>query len=138
MIFLNAMSFSPLFSDCIGLLHRFHGSFSCLTVFDRQAALLFVPRCLLDIFGQDDLRTINLGSTVSLVCTIVCLDFKGFTQWAENRLLAEIIVRTNEAWSALTPNVHKSKGAVVIFTGDGLILLFPHSPLDALHLLFLP
>ena len=96
------------------------------------AALKFVPRFLLDLLGKDDIRNIDFGSTVSLIGTIVCIDIKGFTVWSENRLPQEIISKTNEAWTSLIPHIHSCNGAVVSFTGDGLIILFPKNPLDAL------
>ena len=97
-----------------------------------EAALQFVPQCLLDILHKDDIRSIDFGTTVELIGTIVCIDIKGFTQWSEHRPSKEIILNINESWAALIPAVHKLNGAIVNFTGDGLILLFPDDPLDAL------
>ena len=100
-----------------------------------EAAQRFVPHFLLEILGKDDIRNINVGSTVELTGTIVCIDIKGFTQWSENRHPDEILFETNKAWGTLIPEVHKNKGAVASFTGDGLVLLFPKNPIDALTFL---
>lgn len=97
-----------------------------------EAAERFVPHFLLEILGKDDIRNINVGSTVELTGTIVCIDIKGFTQWSENRHPDEILFETNKAWATLIPEIHKNKGAVASFTGDGLVLLFPKNPIDAL------
>ena len=97
-----------------------------------EAALHFVPKILLDLLGKDDIRNIEFGSTVSLIGTVVFIDIKGFSQWSEFRTPEEIIAKTNDAWASLIPDVEKNNGAVVSFTGDGLILLFPKNSLDAL------
>ena len=98
-----------------------------------EAALHFVPRILLDLLKKDDIRNIQFGSTVSLTGSVVCLDIKGFTRWSEHRTPEDILDQTNKAWSSLIPIIQSNHGAVVSFTGDGLIALFPQSPLDALE-----
>lgn len=100
-----------------------------------EAALHFVPRILLDLLKKDDIRNIEFGSTVSLNGSVVCFDIKGFTYWSENRSPEYILATTNKAWSSLLPIIHENNGAVVSFTGDGLIALFPNDPLDALQFL---
>ncbi len=56
--------------------------------------------------------------------TLMFMDVKGFTTWAEDTPAAEVVERLNTLFDLAVPTIHEHRGHVDKFVGDGLLAVF--------------
>jgi len=56
--------------------------------------------------------------------TIMFIDVRGFTSFAENRAAREVVAAINQMFAVIVPVIHEQGGRVDKFVGDGLMAVF--------------
>ncbi|GAA6200264.1 AAA family ATPase [Aquicoccus sp. SU-CL01552] len=88
----------------------------------------FVPIEFLRFLERDSILDIELGNNVERQMTVMFSDIRSFTGFAEKSGPAETFAFLNDYFGRLGPLVHKNKGVVNQFLGDGIMSLFPGAP----------
>jgi class 3 adenylate cyclase len=93
----------------------------------------FVPKEMIHYLGKEDISDVALGDQIERVITIMFTDIRSFTAISETMTPEENILFLNAYLQEMVPIIRENRGIVDKFIGDGIMILFPHSPEDAVR-----
>jgi adenylate cyclase len=93
----------------------------------------FVPREFLGLLGKDSIENVNLGDQIQLNLAVLFSDIRSFTTLSENMSPKENFNFLNSYLNRISPVVRRNRGFIDKYLGDGIMALFPRSPLDAVR-----
>lgn len=93
----------------------------------------FVPFPFLELLGKESIRQVSRGDHVALDITVLFADIRGFTTYAESKGAEETFRFINRYLAIMEPEIHRRKGFINDFFGDGIMALFqdPDGAVDA-------
>lgn len=97
-----------------------------------QAYQRFVPRQLLENLKKESILDVNLGDQVRREMTIMFSDIREFTSISEKMTAEQNFGFVNAYLNEMGPIVRNHNGYIDKFMGDGIMALFPESPVDAI------
>ncbi|MCY1056701.1 adenylate/guanylate cyclase domain-containing protein [Nannocystis sp. SCPEA4] len=97
------------------------------------ACARFVPERLLTLLGRSDAAEAVLGDQVEREMTVLVVDQRGFTDRAEWQTASDTFAALNHLFAAIVPAIDEQGGLVDRYLGDGLIAVFPDSPVHAVR-----
>jgi len=92
----------------------------------------FVPNEFIKSLGYDKITQVTLGDNVEKEVTVFFSDIRGYTTLSENMSPAETFRFVNSFNNRMGPIILKNKGFINQYLGDGIMAIFPFSPVDAL------
>jgi adenylate cyclase len=100
--------------------------------FNRMAAGLAERERIRDAFGtyldpevaRHILREGTDLSGEAVEATVLFVDIRGFTSWAERASASEVVATLNRLFEAIVPIIHEHGGHIDKFVGDGLMAVF--------------
>jgi len=98
-----------------------------------QSFSRFVPREFLSLLGKDSIEHVRLGDQVALDLTVLFADIRAFTTLSEALTPLENFNFLNSYLSRISPVVRSNRGFIDKYLGDGVMALFPRSPMDAVR-----
>lgn len=103
----------------------------------RQRALAdafarFVPQRLLELIGRDATEA-ALGDHIQSEMTVLFVDLRAFTARAEQLDPPSTFEFLNGFFATIVPAIHEHRGVVDKYLGDGLMAVFPESPVHAVR-----
>ena len=98
-----------------------------------QAFGRFVPRAFIELLGQQDVRNLGVGDQAVRSLACVFFDVEGFTRRAEALGADRIFQLLNSIYSAVGPVLSEHGGIIDKYMGDGMMVLFPGGPSDAIN-----
>lgn len=98
----------------------------------RQADRLFLPTELLDLLRRDEEKAPARGDGVHKWATVMMVDLRGFTRMSQGMTPKQVLHLLNGWLDVCEPIVHRNRGFIEKFLGDGFIAVFNHTPEDAL------
>ncbi len=93
----------------------------------------FVPREFLGLLGKESIENVNLGDQIELEMTILFADIRAFTTLSEGMTPTENFNFLNSYLSRISPVVRRNRGFIDKYLGDGIMALFPRTPMDAVR-----
>ena len=93
----------------------------------------FVPREFLGLLGKESIEHVNLGDQIALELTVLFADIRAFTTLSEDMSPTENFNFLNSYLSRISPVVRRNRGFIDKYLGDGIMALFPRTPLDAVR-----
>lgn len=93
----------------------------------------FVPREFLSLLGKESVENVSLGECIELELTALFADIRSFTSLSENMTPVENFRFLNSYLKRVSPVVHRNRGFIDKYLGDGIMALFPRSPMDAVR-----
>lgn len=105
---------------------------------DSQTALAsaqsrFIPDEFLELFGADDIRSVQVGDTVEHRMTILVSDIRGYTRLVEQMSLPEAGRLAIDFLRSVEPAIIGNNGFVQDMRGDEVLALFARDPADAVR-----
>jgi class 3 adenylate cyclase len=93
----------------------------------------FVPFPFLELLGKESIRQVSRGDHVALDITVLFADIRGFTTYAESKGAEETFRFINRYLAVMEPEIHRRRGFINDFFGDGIMALFrdPDGAVDA-------
>lgn len=92
----------------------------------------FVPKPLVRLVQRHDLRRVEVGDHVACDMSVVFMDIAGFTGRCERMAPPAVFALLNRLYAVLGPCLEERGGVIDKYLGDGLLVLFPGGPGDAL------
>jgi len=92
-----------------------------------------VPREFLGLLGKESIEHVNLGDQIALELTVLFADIRAFTTLSEDMSPTENFNFLNSYLSRISPVVRRNRGFIDKYLGDGIMALFPRTPLDAVR-----
>ncbi|MBU6427544.1 MAG: DUF3369 domain-containing protein [Cyanobacteria bacterium REEB65] len=92
----------------------------------------FVPRELLKRLGYDELTRVRAGQKIECEMTVLFMDILSFTPLTEGLAPKAAFEMVNEFLGEVGPAIMRNGGIIDKFMGDGVMVVFPESPVDAL------
>ncbi len=99
----------------------------------HQSASRFVPSAFLEFLGYEEITQVNLGDSVEAEVTVLFSDIRGYTTLSEGMTPRETFRFVTAFNNRMGPIIQKNNGFVNQYLGDGIMAIFPKSPLDALN-----
>ncbi len=99
-----------------------------LTSFER-----FVPRAFITLLEREDVRRLQLGDHRVRDLAVCFLDVEGFTGRSEALGPAGVFALLNRIFGAMGPIATVNGGVIDKYMGDGVMVLFPGGPVDAVR-----
>lgn len=93
----------------------------------------FVPRQFLNLLGVEDIRKAQISQQVECEMTILFADIHDFTALAETISPQETFNFLNSYLVQMEPVITAHGGIIDKYIGDGIMVLFPAAPDDALR-----
>ncbi|MDX1959311.1 MAG: 7TM diverse intracellular signaling domain-containing protein [Leptospiraceae bacterium] len=93
----------------------------------------FVPEQLLTFLGKDIITKVSLGDSIQKEMTILFSDIRGFTTISEKLSPSENFGFINSYLEIMGPIIRKHNGFIDKYIGDGIMALFPISPVDSIN-----
>ncbi len=93
----------------------------------------FVPREFLGLLGKESIENVNLGDQIELELTVLFSDIRAFTTLSEDMTPTENFNFLNSYLSRISPVVRRNRGFIDKYLGDGVMALFPRTPMDAVR-----
>ena len=98
----------------------------------HEAASRFVPNEFIKSLGYDQITQVKLGDSVEKEVTVFFSDIRGYTSLSEKMTPAETFKLVNSFNNRMGPIILRNKGFINQYLGDGIMAIFPYSPLDAI------
>ena len=99
----------------------------------HQAASRFVPDEFIKFLGYDAITEVALGDSIEKDVTVLFSDIRGYTSLSENMTPAQTFNFVNAFNRRMGPIVLRNNGFINQYLGDGIMAIFPRSPVDALQ-----
>ncbi|MBC8504818.1 MAG: response regulator [Anaerolineales bacterium] len=99
----------------------------------NQSLDRFVPHVLLDFLNKESIVDVSLGDHVQGDMAVMFADIRGFTALSENLTPEESFSLLNDYLGIVGPIIRENNGFVDKYLGDGLMAVFPESPVDAVQ-----
>jgi class 3 adenylate cyclase len=93
----------------------------------------FVPSTLIGLVGHDDLRAVKPGDNAVHAMSVCFVDVRGFTSRTARAGANAAFRSMNLLFTALGEVVAAHGGIIDKYLGDGMLVLFPGTPSDALR-----
>ena len=93
----------------------------------------FIPYEFLHSLGRESIMEVNLGDQVEKEVTILFSDIRDYTTLSERMTPKENFNFLNSFLNKMGPVIRDNSGFVMQYLGDGLMSIFPHNPMDAVH-----
>jgi two-component system sensor histidine kinase ChiS len=91
----------------------------------------FVPKQLLKLLDRHSIIDIKLGDNIEKKMTILFSDIRSFTSLSEKMTPEQNFYFINNFLKRVGPIVRKHEGYIDKYIGDGIMALFPDSPINA-------
>jgi class 3 adenylate cyclase/CheY-like chemotaxis protein len=91
----------------------------------------FVPNEFIALVGKTDVRTLSVGDQQVRDLSVCFVDVEGFTERSETMGPARVFALLNRIYSAIGPVAVRHGGVIDKYMGDGVMILFPGGPADA-------
>ena len=91
----------------------------------------FVPEEFLAYLGINEIEKIEVGRQVEADLTLMFCDIRSFTSLSENLAPGEVMDLINRYLDKIGPIIRENHGFVDKYLGDGIMAVFPGSPIDA-------
>jgi class 3 adenylate cyclase/CheY-like chemotaxis protein len=91
----------------------------------------FVPREFIELVGKTDVRTLAVGDQQVRELSVCFLDVEGFTERSERLGPASVFSLLNRIYGTIGPVTARHGGVIDKYMGDGVMVLFPGGPSDA-------
>jgi len=98
-----------------------------------DACARFVPERMLALLGRPDATLAVLGDQLQREMTVLFVDQRGFSGRVEQQASGATFAALNDFFAAIVPPIHDHRGVVDKYLGDGLMAVFPDSPVDAVQ-----
>jgi len=98
----------------------------------NQKTTRFVPKRYLEVLQKQNIEQVELGDYKKLAVTAMFTDIRDFTHLSEKLGPNNIAFLVNTYLGYMAPIIRTYQGFVGHFLGDGILAIFPHSPIDAL------
>lgn len=98
-----------------------------------DACARFVPERMLALLGRPDATGAALGDQVQREMTVLFVDQRDFAERAGQQAPCDTFAALNQFFAAIVPPIHDHRGLVDKYLGDGLMAVFPDSPVDAVR-----
>ncbi len=92
----------------------------------------FVPKQLLKLLDRQSIIDIRLGDNIERKMTILFSDIRSFTSLSEQMTPEENFNFINNFLKRVGPVIRKHNGYVDKYIGDGIMAIFPDSPVNAI------
>jgi class 3 adenylate cyclase len=93
----------------------------------------FVPKEFLGLLGKDSIENVSLGDQIELQLTVLFTDIRSFTTLSEDMTPTENFNFLNSFLSRISPVVRRNSGFIDKYLGDGVMALFPRTPMDGVR-----
>jgi class 3 adenylate cyclase len=93
----------------------------------------FVPSEFLSYLEKESITELGLGDQVKREMTIMFADIRDFTHLSETLTPQENINFLNAYLSTISPIIRQYHGFIDKYLGDGVMAIFPKSPVDAVN-----
>lgn len=93
----------------------------------------FVPQDFLQSLGHKSILDVNLGDSVQKEVTVMFSDIRGYTTLSEKMTPQENFKFLNAYLGRMGPIIHRHRGFVNQYYGDGIMALFLSEPTDAVE-----
>jgi len=98
----------------------------------NEACSRFVPTPFIKLLGKSSVVDVNVGTSVSMVCTVLFTDIRSFSTLSEQFTPEETFSFLNALFGQMAPIIRRNNGFIDKFIGDSIMALFPKSPEDAI------
>jgi class 3 adenylate cyclase len=99
----------------------------------NRALSWFIPTAFLKVLGKRSILEVKLGDCAIRDLTVLSCDIRGFTQLSSRLTSEQAFQFVNEFLAHVCPAIHRNRGHVDKFLGDGILALFPDSSEDAIR-----
>lgn len=93
----------------------------------------FVPFEFVSQLERGTILDVSLGDNVEKEMTVLFSDIRGFTELSARLTPIQIFEFLNHYFEIAAPIVHRCRGFIDKYMGDGLMAIFPGSPADAIQ-----
>lgn len=93
----------------------------------------FVPADLLTLLGKDSILDVQLGDQIMRTMAVMFTDIRSFTSLSEGMSPDENFRFLNEYLGHVAPVINRHKGYIDKYLGDGILSVFPESPMSAVQ-----
>ncbi len=93
----------------------------------------FVPHEFLEFLHKDSIVDVKLGDQTQQEMTVMFSDIRSFTSLSEGMSPQDNFNFLNSYLGRVSPVIRKYRGFIDKYIGDGIMALFPQSPIDAVQ-----
>jgi class 3 adenylate cyclase/response regulator of citrate/malate metabolism len=93
----------------------------------------FVPKPFVHLVQQQDLRRVRVGDHLAREMSILFLDIVGFTARCETMAPPAVFELLNRLYAVIGPCLEQYGGIIDKYLGDGVMVLFPSGPQEAVE-----
>jgi class 3 adenylate cyclase len=97
-----------------------------------QAFSRFVPTPFITLLGHTDVRELSVGDQAIRQLAVCFFDVEGFTRRAEAIGPDRIFALLNRIYATVGPIISQHNGVIDKYMGDGIMVLFPGGPEQAI------
>lgn len=98
----------------------------------RESFSRFVPMEILNNLGNNEFTDNTLGESNIMILTVAYIDIRNFTELSQTISPTETFNLLNKFYDIVGGHVNKNNGYIESFGGDGVKVLFPDSPQNAI------
>ena len=93
----------------------------------------FVPKSLVHLVQKNDLRRVDVGDHLARDMSILFLDIASFTARCEMMAPPAVFALLNRLYAVVGPCLEQHGGIIDKYLGDGVMVLFPAGPREAVE-----